>query len=111
MTGDSAEQDQDKPRGPALFLERESYRRRRLTDAARFLPLLGAALFLLPLLWPVADTAADRTGVSTSRAIVYIFLVWGLLIVVSGVLSARMRTWSQREGPEEREGPEGQDQG
>jgi len=105
MTGDSPEQGEDESRGPALFLERESYRRRRLTDAARLLPLLGAALFLLPLLWPVADTATGQTGVSTSRAIAYIFLVWGLLIAVSGVLSANMRTWNQREGPE------GQDQG
>lgn len=90
----------DSRRAPSLFLEREGYRRRRLTDAARMLPLLGAALFLIPLLWPVPDADAGQAGVSTSRAIIYIFLVWALLIAVSGVLSANMRYWNKRENQE-----------
>ena len=31
-----------------VFLERQSYRRRRLGDAAKFLPFVGLVLFLLP---------------------------------------------------------------
>ena len=40
---------EDRPRRPSLFLERRTYRRRRLMDAARLLPLLG---LLLPQLLP-----------------------------------------------------------
>jgi hypothetical protein len=36
-----------------LFLERRSYRRRRMMDAVRILPLLCTLLFLVvPLMWP-----------------------------------------------------------
>ncbi|MBT8425507.1 MAG: hypothetical protein KJO67_11065 [Silicimonas sp.] len=62
-----------------LFLERQTYRRRRLGDAAKLLPILGGVLFLLPILW--LDTARTAAGV------VYLFTVWGLLIVVVAVLS------------------------
>ncbi len=76
---------------PSLFLERQSYRRRRLTDAARLLPFLGAALLALPLLWPNAQNAQD--GVSLSSAIFYIFACWAAMIVVSlvfGFVARRM---------------------
>ena len=43
------------PRGPTLFLERQSYRRRRLSEVARLMPIFGAGLFMVPLLWPVGD--------------------------------------------------------
>lgn len=62
-----------------VFLERQSYRRRRVGDAARFLPLIGLVLFLLPVLW--ADDA------TTAGGIVFLFTVWGALIVVVAVLS------------------------
>ncbi len=39
-----------KPLRP-LFLARHGYRRRRIMDAARVLPVLGAFLFFVPLLW------------------------------------------------------------
>ncbi len=38
-----------KPKRP-LFLARAPYRRRRLRDAARLLPVVGGFLLLLPLL-------------------------------------------------------------
>ncbi|MFD1508679.1 hypothetical protein [Lacimonas salitolerans] len=54
-----------------LFLERRSYRQRRLTDAARLIPVLGAVLWGIPLLWQ-----RGPEGIATSTAILYIFGVW-----------------------------------
>jgi hypothetical protein len=65
--------------GPSsrLFLERPNYRRRRLADAARCLPLLGAALWLIPVLWPrSADPLAGQDAVGMSQAMLYVFGVW-----------------------------------
>lgn len=72
------------PRQP-LFLARQSYRRRRLMDAARLLPVLGACLFLLPILWPPQPGEAPR---STAHDGIYLFIVWAGLIVAA-VLMAR----------------------
>ncbi|WP_322891311.1 MULTISPECIES: hypothetical protein [unclassified Yoonia] len=66
-----------------VFLERASYRQRRLGDAARFLPLLGAVLWLIPLLW--ASDGPDAP--SQAGMVVYIFVIWLVLIVLSAVLS------------------------
>jgi hypothetical protein len=66
-----------------LFLERRSYRLRRLVDAARLLPFLGALLFAVPMLWPQGEDGA----ILSSNAIFYIFGVWVLLVVVTLVLS------------------------
>ena len=65
-----------------VFLERQSYRRRRLSDAARMMPVIGLVLILVPLLW--AEEAR------TSSGILYIFLVWAVLIAVTRVISGRL---------------------
>ena len=65
-----------------LFLERKSYRWRRVGDAAKLLPILGAVLFLLPILW----AASGRT----SGGVIYLFLVWALLIAIVAFLSRRL---------------------
>jgi len=78
---------------PSLFLERQSYRRRRLTDAARLLPFLGAALLAIPLLWP--DEGGQGEPVPLSSAILYIFACWAALIFLSllfGVAARRLGT-------------------
>lgn len=62
-----------------LFLERRMYRRRRLADAARALPVLGAVLLCLPLLWPA--------HAATARVMLYVFGLWCLLAIISGVIS------------------------
>ncbi|MEY8830492.1 hypothetical protein AB9K34_19140 [Sedimentitalea sp. XS_ASV28] len=81
---------------PSVFLERQSYRRRRLMDAARILPLLGAVLFALPLLWPsVSDGAAQDAGVTMSAAIVYVFSVWAALILAVLIFGRMTRAWSR----------------
>ncbi|MCI2394007.1 hypothetical protein [Aliiroseovarius sediminis] len=61
-----------------LFLARQSYRRRRLEDAARLLPILGAFLFLLPLLVPAIGTAWQG---------VYLFVAWFGLIIATALIS------------------------
>ncbi|MEC7256258.1 MAG: hypothetical protein VXW58_00430 [Pseudomonadota bacterium] len=76
----------------ALFLERDSYRRRRLMDAARVLPVLGAALFLLPVLWPDADTAS-AAPVRTSNAVIFIFGTWLVLIALAFCLGRAAPDW------------------
>ncbi|GHF49236.1 hypothetical protein [Seohaeicola zhoushanensis] len=79
------------PQGAAA-LERQGYRRRRLTDAARVLPLVGAALLLVPLLWPGArETAEGVEPVRTSMAILYIFGTWAGLIVAAGLFGLAVR--------------------
>ncbi|MCU0911333.1 MAG: hypothetical protein MUE98_08310 [Rhodobacteraceae bacterium] len=69
-----------------LFLERQSYRRRRLADAARMLPVLGTMLILLPLLWAPQSTP----GTDTAQGGLYIFLVWGGLIAAAFLMARRL---------------------
>ncbi len=75
----------NRPRAP-LFLERDDYRRRRIMDAARILPVLGAVLFLLPLLWEPQQTPAPETAAGG----LYLFAVWGVLILAAGLLARRL---------------------
>lgn len=86
---------------PSLFLERQSYRRRRLADAARLLPFLGAAVFALPLLWP--DTGEEAMPMSS--AVLYVFVCWGALILVSLVFGFAARRLAARDTPEPENGP------
>jgi Cu/Ag efflux pump CusA len=69
--------------GRPVFLGRQSYRRRRLRDAAQLLPVLGSALWLIPLLWPTGV----GEGVLNSTALLYVFGVWIGLILCALVLS------------------------
>jgi hypothetical protein len=70
-----------------VFLERRSYRMRRLADAARLLPVLGLGLFLLPMFWQPEVSGEDR---QTTWDGVYLFVVWVGLIVLAAVLSRRL---------------------
>lgn len=72
--------------GP-VFLERRTYRRRRLADAARVLPLIGTALISVPLLWERSGDAAAPTA----HVMVYLFVVWAALVGASALISARLR--------------------
>lgn len=79
-----------------LFLKRRSYRRRRLHDAARLLPVFGAFFFLLPVLWspgssPTHDTAPDG---------LYLFVVWFLLIIAAAALAPGLDSGADDDGPE-----------
>ncbi|MDU8929100.1 hypothetical protein RXV86_17030 [Alisedimentitalea sp. MJ-SS2] len=91
-----------KTRKGLVFLERASYRRRRLTDAARLMPVLGALLWAVPMLW-------NRSVTSTSTALLYVFGIWVLLVIGAGMLSrgiAQM-TWSG----EDRDSEDGEHEG
>lgn len=71
----------------AVFLERRSYRSRRLIDLVRILPLIGGGLWALPLLWRRDGEAA----MSTATAMIYLFAVWFVLVVATGFLSFLVR--------------------
>ncbi|MDA9019847.1 hypothetical protein N9H60_01550 [Flavimaricola sp.] len=75
------------PPGQPLFLARAGYRQRRLRDALRLLPVLGAILWMLPLLWP----KGSDEGYSNGNALIYIFAVWVLLIGAALLMSRRLR--------------------
>lgn len=65
-----------------LFLARETYRRRRLIDAVRLLPFLGAFVFLFPTLWGGAG------GTLTGK--LYLFFAWAVLIVLAALIARRL---------------------
>jgi hypothetical protein len=77
---------------PPLFLARQNYRRRRMMDAARLLPILGIFLFLLPVLWRPGETPEPDTAWGG----LYIFSVWLGLILAAFVLA---RVLSRSEKP------------
>ncbi|MEM8655560.1 MAG: hypothetical protein AAGF36_12515 [Pseudomonadota bacterium] len=83
----------DPAANPTLFLEKRSYRRRRMMDALRLLPIVGLLLWLFPVFWPsVRDGAAAPEPVAMSSAVTYVFGVWGLLIL------AGLALWRALEG-------------
>ena len=82
-------------RNTPVFLERQSYRRRRLIDLIRMMPLIGALLWAVPLLW---QSGADST-MPTSKAIIYLFAVW-LGMVVSGAVLARLLKKAEDQDPD-----------
>ena len=105
--GEDAARDRAARTSQTVFLERRSYRRRRLADAARLLPVLGAVLFMIPLLWPDGQAGADAgTSMRTSQAIVYIFGIWAALIVISGLVGLGARHWGQSDRPDRSDGAE-----
>lgn len=62
-----------------LFLERASFRRRRLGDAARVLPVLAVIMVLLPVWW-VPHKASFAAGAA------WLFGLWAGLIVAVALL-------------------------
>ncbi len=88
------------PRPPRpVFLAASSYRQKRIRDAARLLPVVGAILLLIPLLW---TPSAEDGGVSSSGALLYAFGVWATLIFSAFLLSRIL--YSDKEAREEEEG-------
>jgi len=69
-----------------VFLERRAYRQRRFADGARMLPLFGAALFFIPLLWSLAD---DKVTL-TSYVMSFVFVSWVGLIIISAFVSSKL---------------------
>lgn len=85
-------------KGRRLFLERRSYRRRRVMDALKLLVFLGTVLWMVPALWP--DGADPDVGaIKTSHALFYIFSVWLLLIVLAAIFERFQRDRQRRPEP------------
>lgn len=80
-----------------VFLERSGYRQRRLRDALRMLPVLGAVLWFLPFFRGGEPDMAPGNDLM----LVYIFGVWLGLIVLAWLLSLALRFDT---GSEPREG-------
>jgi hypothetical protein len=74
-----------RPKRP-LFLARAPYRRRRLRDAARLLPVLGMFLLLLPLLW-----TPDARMALSSGDVIFFFAVWLALIGLAAAFAPGLR--------------------
>jgi hypothetical protein len=78
-----------------LFLERETYRRRRLADAARILPIAGLIAVLLPALWSRAPgQGAAAPALNTAQEAVYLFVLWGVLVVAAALLTRALTAQS-----------------
>ncbi len=76
-----------------LFLARASYRKRRLRDGARILPLFGLVLVLLPLMWPAIP---QRVGAHW----LFLFLAWLGLIALTALFA---RDLGEPDAPPQRE--------
>jgi peptidoglycan/LPS O-acetylase OafA/YrhL len=87
---------------PPLFLARKSYRRRRMMDAARLLPLIGVFALMLPILWEPRLTAEP----DTVFGLIYVFCVWALLIVAARGLARVIMDVPPGEGSDEGPGDE-----
>ena len=70
---------------PPQFLDVQNYRRKRLVDAARLLPILGAIAVVFPA--PYLFLEESRTA----TVAIYLFLVWLALISAALFLSSRLR--------------------
>ncbi|MBW4985897.1 hypothetical protein KZZ07_25470 [Mameliella sp. CS4] len=82
-------------------VERQSFRRRRLIDAACALPLLGWVLWWLPLLWRGADAPMPA-----SLVLVYIFGIWlGLALAAARLVRLLKGANSAAAPPSGGEGP------
>lgn len=75
-----------------VFLNPGTYRRRRLRDAARLLPVVGAFLVLLPILWAPGMTETRDTAPDG----IYLFAVWAGLVICAALLARRLSDESDR---------------
>ena len=72
------------PDKPAIFLERRRYRKQRLRDVAKMLPILGVVLFFVPLLWQGDEPA------SNADAVQFMFGAWLFLIVLTWLIARKI---------------------
>lgn len=74
------------------FVDRRTYRRRRLMDLSRMLPVLGGLLLAVPLMWPQRAESPDPMPMST--VLIYVFSVWLLLILLALFFGLAVRRWA-----------------
>lgn len=75
----------DREVGGSEFVERALYRRRRLVDGLRLLPVLGAGLFMMPAL------ILGNASASTAMRLTYFFVCWIALIGLCAMLVRLLR--------------------
>ncbi|WP_293575936.1 hypothetical protein [Phaeobacter sp.] len=63
-------------------------------DVARLLPAAGALLFLIPLLWPVAEGPGQTDAMPLSSAMTYVLAIWALLILMAFLFGLAVRRWA-----------------
>ncbi|SFS04813.1 hypothetical protein [Yoonia litorea] len=73
---------------PPIFLQRSSYRQRRLRDGARLMPFVGGVLWAIPLAWSGSSTTQD----GGTSGLLFIFGVWVFLIAVTALLASRIKS-------------------
>ncbi|MEM6594934.1 MAG: hypothetical protein AAF672_09085 [Pseudomonadota bacterium] len=73
-----------RPRQRTEFLQRSLYRRKRLFDALKLLPVVGTILFVFPAL-----LLAGEPGTTAVR-LVYFFICWVGLISLCALLVRRL---------------------
>ena len=71
------------PPDQPIFLERAAYRRRRLLDAARLLPMVTLAALLLPV-WLMPATMSGAGG------LIWLLGLWLVVIAASALLHWRL---------------------
>jgi len=76
------------PTKKPVFLQRASYRQRRLRDGAKLVPFVGIVLWLIPVAWR-NEGSGEPVG---SSGVLYVFGVWVLLILLTVAISSRMRS-------------------
>jgi len=92
------------PPRSSVFLERQTYRRRRLIDWIKILPIVGLVLWLVPLLWQTEGE--DR--VSSGSAIIYIFAIWFLLVIAKAISATALKRAAPFVRKDMERGPDGQ---
>lgn len=79
-----------KKKDAPVFLERSTYRMRRVIDAIRLVPIFGAVLWIIPIFM---RSGSDEIG-SISTLMIYVFSVW-LILIVSSFLLVRIFSKSE----------------
>ncbi len=70
-----------------VFLARSTYRQRRMRDVLRSLPVVGAVLMALPLMWP----GSGPDAISLSHVLIYLFALWAVMILATFVVVRWLR--------------------
>ena len=88
MASEPAQAKPSPPKEPparTVFLEPQPYRRRRLIDAARLLPVFGVALLVVP------PALLPARSASSSALLIYLVLVWAGLVIAAALVARYMR--------------------
>jgi hypothetical protein len=75
-------------RSPTQFLDLKTYRLKRLVDAAKMLPLLGAVLLLFPLPFLFLPSGEGHNALPLG---IYLLSVWIGLIAFAAAFARKLR--------------------